>query len=175
MTILLVFVVDVGQSRTIFRPLRKKFSFPGFFIILFFATCLSSADAGLFKKHVAVPSNKSLARHKVRVFTTVLSVEIFLFCFRYADWSIWSNRISGVLVCVLASSAADREFKPRSAQAKDYMNGICCFSAKHTALMRKSKEWLARNQDYLSEWGYMSIRGLLFQWASATIKIQLSV
>ena len=42
---LLVFLV--GQPRTIFRPLRKKFSFPGFFIILFFATCLSSADAGL--------------------------------------------------------------------------------------------------------------------------------
>ena len=43
---LLVFLV--GQPRTIFRPLRKKFSFPGFLIILFFATCLSSADAGLF-------------------------------------------------------------------------------------------------------------------------------
>jgi hypothetical protein len=43
---LLVFLV--GQPRTTFRPLRKKFSFPGFFIILFFATCLSSADAGLF-------------------------------------------------------------------------------------------------------------------------------
>jgi len=28
--------------------------------------------------------------------------------------------------------------------------------------------------DNLSEWGYMSIRGLLFQWAS-TINIQLSV
>jgi len=23
---------------------------------------------------------------------------------------------------------------------------------------------LARNQDNVSEWGYMSIRGLLFQW-----------
>ena len=45
---LLVFLVHVGQPRTIFRPLRKKFSFPGFLIILFFATCLSSADAGLF-------------------------------------------------------------------------------------------------------------------------------
>jgi hypothetical protein len=30
------------------QALRKKFSFPGFLIILFFATCLSSADAGLF-------------------------------------------------------------------------------------------------------------------------------
>jgi len=48
------------------------------------------------------------------------------------------------------------------------------FSAKHTALRRKSKNWLAWIQDNLSEWGDLSIRGLLFQWAS-TIKIQLSV
>jgi hypothetical protein len=33
---------------------------------------------------------------------------------------------------------------------------------------------LARNQDNVSEWGEISIRELLFQWAS-TIKIQLSV
>ena len=41
--------------------------------------------------------------------------------------------------------------------------GICCFSTKHAALRRKSKDWLARNQDNESEWGDMSIRGLLFQ------------
>jgi hypothetical protein len=40
--------------------------------------------------------------------------------------------------------------------------GICCFSTKHAALRRKSKDWLARNQDNESEWGDMSIRGLLF-------------
>jgi hypothetical protein len=33
---------------------------------------------------------------------------------------------------------------------------------------------LAPNQDNVSKWGDMSIRGLLFQWAS-NIKIQLSV
>jgi len=31
------------------------------------------------------------------------------------------------------------------------------------ALRRKSKDWLARNQDNVSEWGDMSIRGLMFQ------------
>jgi hypothetical protein len=41
--------------------------------------------------------------------------------------------------------------------------GICCFSAKHAALRRKRKECLARNHDNVSEWGDMSIRGLLFQ------------
>jgi hypothetical protein len=51
---------------------------------------------------------------------------------------------------------------------------MCCFSAKHAALRRKSKDWLARNQDNVSEWVDMSIRGLLFQCA-CTIKIQLNV
>jgi hypothetical protein len=50
--------------------------------------------------------------------------------------------------------------------------GICCFSAKHAALRRKSKDWLVGNQDNVSEWGDMSIRKLLFRWAR-TIKIQL--
>jgi hypothetical protein len=49
------------------------------------------------------------------------------------------------------------------AQTKYYKFGICCFSAKHAALRRKSKDGLARNQDNVSEWGDMSIRGLLFQ------------
>jgi uncharacterized membrane protein YfhO len=36
---------------------------------------------------------------------------------------------------------------------KDYEIGICCFSAKHAALKRKSKDWLAQNQDNVSECG----------------------
>ena len=50
-----------------------------------------------------------------------------------------SNRIGGVMVSVLAPSAVDRGFEPRSDQTKDYKIGICCFSAKHAALKRKSK------------------------------------
>ena len=67
------------------------------------------------------------------------------------------------MVSVLASSAVDRGFEPRSDQTKDYQIGICCFSAKHAALGRKSKDWLARYQNNVSEWGEMSIYGLLFQ------------
>jgi hypothetical protein len=73
------------------------------------------------------------------------------------------NRIGGVMVKVLVSSAVDRGFEPRSGQTKDYKIGICCFSAKHAALRRKSKDWLARNQNNVSEWSDMSTRGLLFQ------------
>ncbi len=82
------------------------------------------------------------------------------------------NCIDGVMVSVLASSAVDRGFEPRSGQTKDYKISICCFSVKHSALKRKSKNWLA--QDNVSEWSDMSTHRLLFQWAS-TVKIQLSV
>ena len=51
------------------------------------------------------------------------------------------------MVSVLASSAIDCEFELRSDQTKDYKIGISCFSAKHAALSRKSKDWLARNQN----------------------------
>ena len=78
------------------------------------------------------------------------------------------------MVSMLASSAVDRGFKPRSGQTKDYKIGICCFSGKHAVLRRKSKEWLAWYQDNVSEWGDISIHGQLFQWTS-TIKMQLSV
>ena len=88
----------------------------------------------------------------------------------YFKCYILVNRIGGVMVSVLVSSAVDRGFEPRSGQSKDYYIAICCLSAKHAALRRKSKDWLARNQDNVFEWDNMSIRGLSFQWAS-TIKI----
>ena len=55
------------------------------------------------------------------------------------------------MISVLASSAVDRGFEARSCQTKDYKIDICCFSAKHTALSKKSKDWLARNQNDVSE------------------------
>ena len=61
-----------------------------------------------------------------------------------------------------------------SSQTKEYCIAICCFSTKHAALRTKSKDWLARNQDNVSEWSDMSTHGLLFQWAS-TVQIQRSV
>jgi hypothetical protein len=52
------------------------------------------------------------------------------------------------MVSVLASSAVDHG----SGRTKNYKIGICCFSAKYAALRRKSQDWLARNQDSVSEW-----------------------
>jgi len=48
-------------------------------------------------------------------------------------------------------------------QTKDYKIGMCCFSAKHASLRRKSKEWLPRNQNNVSELSDMSICGLMPQ------------
>jgi hypothetical protein len=67
------------------------------------------------------------------------------------------NRIGGVMVSVSSSSAVYRGFEFRSGQTKDYTIGM------HAALRRKSKTWLARNQNNVSEWSDMSNRGLLFQ------------
>jgi hypothetical protein len=67
------------------------------------------------------------------------------------------------MVSVIASSVVDRRFELRLGQTKNYKIGICYFSAKHAALRRKIKDWLARNQNNVSEWIDMSIRGLLLQ------------
>jgi hypothetical protein len=55
------------------------------------------------------------------------------------------------MISVLASSAVDRGFDPKLGQTKNYKIAICCFSARHAVLMRRSKYWLARNQNNGSE------------------------
>ena len=80
-----------------------------------------------------------------------------------------ANRIGGIMVSVFNSRVVDHGFKPQSVQTKDYQMGISCSSAQHAALRRKSKDWLARNQDNMSKWSDMSTHGLLFQTA-CTIK-----
>jgi len=49
-------------------------------------------------------------------------------------------------------------FEPRSGQTKDFKIGICCFPAKHHAVLRRKS-----NQNNVSAWSDMSTRGLLFQ------------
>jgi hypothetical protein len=44
------------------------------------------------------------------------------------------------MVSMLILSGVEHGFEPRSGQTKDYKMGICCFSAKHAALKRKSKD-----------------------------------
>ena len=42
------------------------------------------------------------------------------------------DRIDGVMVSILDSSAVDREFENQSDQIKDFKIGICCFSTSVT-------------------------------------------
>ena len=73
------------------------------------------------------------------------------------------DRIGVEMDSVLASNAVGREFEIRSGDTKDYNICICCFTAKHAELTSKSKTWLARNQDNVSEWGDMSVREFLLR------------
>jgi hypothetical protein len=65
------------------------------------------------------------------------------------------------MVSVLASSAINCGCELRSGQTREYKIGICCFSAKNASLRWRSKDWLARNQNNVSEWSYISTRWLL--------------
>ena len=60
------------------------------------------------------------------------------------------------MVGMFASSAVDLGFDPQPGQTKDYKIDICCFSADHAALRRKSKKKLTWNQDNVY------IHGLMF-------------
>ena len=73
------------------------------------------------------------------------------------------NCIYGVMVSMLVSSAVDRGFEPQSGQSNDYKTSICCFATNHPTSRRKSKNWLARTQDNVSEWSNISVCRLLFQ------------
>ena len=76
-------------------------------------------------------------------------------CYNIFFYKIQTNSIN-----MLTSSSVDPGFKPRSGQPKNYDIGVCCFSAKHATLRRKSKDWLARNENNVSEWSDMPTRGL---------------
>ena len=50
----------------------------------------------------------------------------------------WCYSLPARLECVRS------EFEPLSSQTKDYNIGMCCYSAKYTALRSKTKDSLAR-------------------------------
>ena len=72
------------------------------------------------------------------------------------------NRIGGVMIGVLDSGAVNRGFEPQSGQTKNFKIGMCCLSAKHASLRRKSKDWLTGNQNNVSKWSDMSTTDCCF-------------
>jgi hypothetical protein len=60
------------------------------------------------------------------------------------------DRFGGVMVSMLSSNVIDCGFKTWSGQIKEYKFGIYS-STYHAALKSTSKDWLACNQDNLSD------------------------
>jgi len=65
------------------------------------------------------------------------------------------------MVSLLASSSAvNRELNAGSGQTKNYKIDICCLSAMHAALQRKSKDWnmtiLHNNHSLTTKWNLSS-------------------
>ena len=93
----------------------------------------------------------------------------------YANDLIFNKMASLLIVGVLSLVAVDCWFEPRSGQTKDYEIGICCFTAKHAALKRKSKDWLARNQDNVFEWATCLSADCCFSELALCIQLSMLV
>ena len=78
------------------------------------------------------------------------------------DPVLWLSCICGEMVSVLASSAVDRRFEPRWITLKT-MKLISVASSLSMQRSGERADWLARNQNNVSEWSDMSTHGLLFQ------------
>jgi hypothetical protein len=97
-------------------------------------------------------SSKKTISFIIKKINKIKIVLLIVLCLRF---HCWVNRIGGVMVSVLASSAVDHG----SGRTKNYKIGICCFFAKYAALRRKSQDWLDR--DSVSEWTDKTKEGTL--------------
>ena len=87
---------------------------------------------------------------------------------------LW-NHISAVMVSVLASSVVDSWIRYPIVSNERQYNWYLLLLNYARSIKEKKQDWLAMNQDNVSEWCDMSTRGLLFQWITTLKIIQLSV
>jgi hypothetical protein len=66
---------------------------------------------------------------------------------RFIIFLKYINSISDVMVSVLASSAVNRGFEPRSGQSKDHKIDICCVFAKYATLRKREQVKFQRYDD----------------------------
>jgi hypothetical protein len=112
------------------------------------------------KKKVSITGKKENFLLSLILFLHIYFISlIYILYVKSQTWVIVKRQLSHVYIMAWTSQWNDDE-------VRDNEIDICCLSAKHAALRRESKDWLAWNQDNVSELGDMSIRGLLFQWAS---------
>ena len=93
--------------------------------------------------------------HSLNSFSTILWQYIL-----HKSFPIQRICIIGVMVSVLPSRVLDCGLKTWSGQTKDLKKLV--FVASLLSMQLKEKEWLARNQDNVSEWSDMSTCRLLF-------------
>jgi hypothetical protein len=96
------------------------------------------------------------------------------FCIKInAYYPSHNNHIICFIISMVTFSAVDRSWvRSTVGQTKDYIIGICCFSAKHTSLKERAKKcWLVIRIMCAS---VATCHSLLFQWAR-TILIQVSM
>ena len=134
-------------------------------IIQFLSPLTLWARIPLMARCTRYQTDNSLWLHTTYIKTVQIILNIW-FSFNLVNNILYPLKSGGVMVSMFASSAKYRGFEPWSGKTKDCKIGIWCFSARHAALRRKSKDWLARNQDNVPEWGDMSVREMLFQWGS---------
>ena len=110
------------------------------------------------------PSEAAILTHEsFKGYTVRLSCYFFLLLFNCSVNNVCINIITPYPQCncvrVFTSIGLDRGFESRSGQTKDTCAiDLCCFSANHAVLRRKSKDRLARHDDNVSVWSGMSTR-----------------
>ena len=78
---------------------------------------------------------------------------------------LWQGELKilkALKIGMLDSSVVECGLEPRSSQTKDYIKMVfVAFLHKHAALRKTTKDYLAWNQDNVSEWSDLFIHGLL--------------
>ena len=77
--------------------------------------------------------------------------------------SLQKGHTRAAMISALTSSAVDCGFEPCRVKPKAIKLLFVASPLCRATLMRRSKNWVTRNQDNMSGWGNMYIRGLLFR------------
>ena len=96
-------------------------------------------------------------------------VQIYIYMDTISILSLLTCPMDRIKWLVCSPRVLNRGKEPDRVKPRTY-----CFSAKQAALRSTCKDWLARNQNNVSEWMDVSTLGLLFHW-DRSINIHIRV